>query len=306
MKDTLKKIVAVALAVMFIPLISRAFVPKREQKVTLYCEDRGKKISVNLKEYVIGALACEMPASFSLEALKAQSCAIFTNAIRSSAAGEEYVNRVSEKNLSGYTTKKILKEKWGNNFENYYSKLESAVDSTFGMVIACDNSPILAAYHSMSSGKTESAENVWGKKVSYLVPVESEGDTFCADLESEKTVSVDAAREIFKTALPDTFLPQVDSLLITDIKKSDSGTVLSAVVGDKELSGQKIRSLFSLRSACFDVTIENGNVTFKTYGYGHGVGLSQYGADFMARQGKSFAEILNHYYPSTTLMYIAQ
>ncbi len=306
MKSVLKKVLAIALAITFIPLVSLLFSRPKDDKITLFCEDSGKKISVKMRDYVIGALACEMPASFSSEALKAQSCAIFTNALRSKAAGEEYVNRVSIKNLLGYTTPKILKQKWGNNFEIYYEKIEDAVDSVWGRVIAHEGKPILAAYHSMSPGKTESAENVWGEKVPYLVAVDSEGDTFCAEFVSEKTVSADAAREVFKTALPETFLPQVDALLITDIKKSDSGTVLSLVVGDSELTGQKIRSLFSLRSACFDVAIQDGNITFKTYGYGHGVGLSQYGADFMARQGKTFEQILSHYYPTTSLMYIKQ
>ncbi len=303
MKQGLKKLAAVTLALLVLPLCSLLFYNNTKDKTALYSEEKNKIIYVDTKEYIIGALACEMPASFHTEALKAQAVAIYTNAVRSQSAGEQYVCKINESELLGYTTAKILKQKWGNSFDTYYKKLEDAVDSVYESVITYQSMPILAAYHSLSNGKTESAQNVWGQKVPYLVSVESEGDTFSPDLVSTKTFSVEEAREILKNAFPDTFLPQVDSLLMTNINKSDAGTVLSLVVGDKEVTGQKIRSLFSLKSACFDVKIENQTVTFTVSGYGHGVGLSQYGADFMARQGKTYKEILNHYYKDTEIMY---
>lgn len=299
----LKKLVAVTLALLILPLCSLLFYKNTENKTALFSEKKNKVIYVDTRDYIIGALACEMPASFHTEALKAQAVAIYTNAVRSQNAGEQYVCKINENELLGYTTAKILKQKWGKTFDTYYKKLADAVDSVYKSVITYDSKPILAAYHSLSAGKTENAENVWGQKVPYLVSRESDGDTFCSELTSTKTFTVKEAREILSTAFPDTFLPQVDSLLMTNINKSDAGTVLSLVVGDKEVTGQKIRSLFSLKSACFDAKIAEGSLTFTTYGYGHGVGLSQYGADFMARQGKTYKEILKHYYNGTEIMY---
>lgn len=303
MKNALKKLVAVTLALLVLPLCSLLFFRKSDDKFALFSEDKGKIIYLDKREYVIGALACEMPVNFHTEALKAQAAVIYTNAVRSQSLGKEYVSKINESNLSGYAGEKVLKEKWGKNFDTYYKKLSDAVDSVYKSVITYNSKPILAAYHTLSNGKTESAENVWGEKVPYLVSAESEGDTFSPELASTATYDITAAREILKSALPDTFLPQVDSLLITNVKKSDAGTVLSLVVGDKEVTGQKMRSLFSLKSACFDVKIENKALTFTVYGHGHGVGLSQYGADFMARQGKTYTEILKHYYKDTEIMY---
>ena len=98
-------------------------------------------------------------------------------------------------------------------------------------------------------------------------------------------------------------MPELDSLLFTDLEYSSSGTLISAVVGDKQISGQKIREIFALRSANIEIGAENSKIIFTTKGYGHAVGLSQYGADFLGRQGKDFKEILKHYYKGTSLLY---
>lgn len=303
MKEVFKSALALLLMFTLIPLSAFLFTDNSKGNFTLYDIDRDKVFSVPPRQYVIGALCSEMPPSFHKEALKAQAVAIYTNAIRLTYMENEYIAKVSPKKLYGYTTEKILKERWGKNFKAYFEKMSSAVDEVLGTVVTYKDKPILAAYHSMSSGKTESAENVWGQSLPYLKAVESEGDKLAADLVKAKTVSSDEARKILKTALPDTFLPEVDSLLFTDFKYSDSGTLISAVVGDREISGQKIRELFSLRSAAIEISVENSKITFTTKGYGHAVGLSQYGADFLGRQGKDFKEILKHYYKGTSLLY---
>jgi stage II sporulation protein D len=286
-----------------IPLTAFFFVDNSKGKFRVYDIDRDKLLTLSPREYVIGALASEMPPSFHKEALKAQAVAIYTNAIRSVYSESEYIAKVSPKRLHGYTNEKILKERWGKNFEFYSEKMSAAVDEVLGTVIVYKDKPILAAYHSMSGGKTESAENVWGQSVSYLTPVESEGDKLAADLVKSREFSSKEAREILKFALPETFLPEVDTLLFTDLEYSDSGTLLSAVVGDKKISGQKIRKIFSLRSAFIEISAQDGKVIFTTKGYGHAVGLSQYGADFLGRQGSDFKEILKHYYKGTSLLY---
>lgn len=303
MKEVFKSALALFLMLTLIPLTAFFFVDNSKGKFRVYDIDRDKLITLSPREYVIGALASEMPPSFHKEALKAQAVAIYTNAVRSVYSESEYIARVSPKRLHGYTNEKILKERWGKNFEFYFEKMSAAVDEVLGTVIVYKDKPILAAYHSMSGGKTESAENVWGQSVSYLTPVESEGDKLAADLVKSREFSSKEAREILKFALPETFLPEVDTLLFTDLEYSDSGTLLSAVVGDKKISGQKIREIFSLRSAFIEISAQDGKVIFTTKGYGHAVGLSQYGADFLGRQGSDFKEILKHYYKGTALLY---
>ncbi len=302
MKKTLKLYACILLALTIIPLTVFFFYRNDNGKFCVKNIDNNKTLKLSHKEYVLGALSCEMPASFHIEALKAQATAIYTNAVREKALGNEHVAEISIKNLRGYTDEKTLKEKWGANFNAYYNKLSSAVDSVLGEVITYEEKPILAAYHSMSSGKTESAENVWGAKVNYLTPVLSEGDTFSPEHKSEKIIPTAEIREKLKSALPETHLPEVDSLLFTDIIRSDSQTVLSLIVGDKQISGAKIRELFSLRSAAFEIEVLENQIKFITLGYGHGVGLSQYGADFMARQGSNYENILKHYYPNIKIM----
>ena len=132
--------------------------------------------------------------------------------------------------------------------------------------------------------------------------VDSLGDTYNANLISEKTVSYSVVRKILSEEFEDAFLPQDNNLLFTDLEYSPSGTLLNCTVGNVKVSGQKLRLLFSLRSACISINFEETAVTFSVEGYGHGVGLSQYGADFMARQGSSWQEIIRHYYKGTDIM----
>lgn len=300
MKRILKLYVSILLVLTLFPLSVFVFYKNDSDKFYVKNTDNNKTLKLSQKEYVLGALCCEMPPTFHKEALKAQAVAIFTNAVREKELNQ--LTEISIKNLKGYTDRETLKEKWGKNFSYYYDKMSEAVDEVLGKVITYQNAPILAAYHSMSSGKTESAENVWGEKVNYLTPVLSEGDTFAADYKIEKFISINEVREKLSESFPETYLPELDTLLFTDITRSDSKTVLSLVVGDKNVTGKQIREIFSLRSAAFEIEVMENEIKFACYGYGHGVGLSQYGADFMARQGSSYEQILNHYYSQTKLM----
>lgn len=303
MKRIFKLYVSILLVLTLLPLCVFIFYKNDNGKIYVKNTDNSKTLKLTYKEYVLGALSCEMPPTFHKEALKAQAVAIFTNAVREKEL--DNITEISIKNLKGYTDQKTLKEKWGNNFSFYYNKMSEVVDEVLGQVITYQNKPILAAYHSMSSGKTESAENVWGEKVKYLTPVLSEGDTFSADYKNEKVIPIKEVREKLSKAFPETYLPELDTLLFTDIALSDSKTVLSLVVGDKKVTGRQIREMFSLRSAAFEIEVLENEIKFITFGYGHGVGLSQYGADFMARQGSTYEQILNHYYSQTTLMQVS-
>ncbi len=305
MKEFLKSAAAIFVMLTLIPLTAFLFVENSDGYFYINDKSLGEK-KLSEREYVIGALASEMPPTFHIEALKAQAVAIYTNAFRERAAGEKYAAQVDIENARGYLDNKALKERWGKSYDVYMAKMEKAADSVLGCIAAHKGAPIVAAYHSLSSGKTESAENVWGGAVPYLSAVDSAGDTYNAGLEAIKTIAANEVRSILSKAFPKAFLPQDNGLLFTDFKVSESGTVLSCTVGNVSASGQKIRELFSLRSACFSVKCEGENLVFTTKGYGHGVGLSQYGADFMARQGKGYEEILKHYYVGVQLMQAKQ
>ena len=269
----------------------------------------GEVNRVSERDYVCGAVAAEMPASYHTEALKAQAVAAHTYALR---LREQQKQKPDEDlkgadfsadpgNLKGYMTEAGAKQFFGSNFEERWKKITDAVDEVFHYCIVYEEEPIIAAYHAISFGKTENAENVWTSAVPYLTAVESEGDKLSPDYETSVSFSCDEVRTKLKAAFPDCKLDDDPSQWFTKLECSDSGTVLNLFVGDQETTGKEIRSIFSLRSANFTVSYENDTFTFQVLGYGHAVGLSQYGADYMARQGSSWVEILLHYYPTAQI-----
>ena len=269
----------------------------------------GEVTEVSVRDYVIGAVCAEMPASFEPEALKAQAAAAHTYAERqralerakpdASLKGADFSNDTSK--YQGYFTKEQIKQYYGENFDEYYGKVSKAVDEVLPYILTYNGSPIISAFCSMSSGKTESAENAWGTAVDYLVPVDSSYDTSAPKYMEEVRFNAEALRDKLGSAFPDIKLEGDISewLAVTDV--SESGTVLTLTAGDKSISGNELRSALGLRSACFDIRYENDSAVITTRGFGHGVGMSQYGADAMAKDGHSWQEIVAHYYPGCTI-----
>lgn len=163
----------------------------------------------------------------------------------------------------------------------------------------------MAAYHSMSSGTTEDASNVWTGSEPYLVPVESFGDTLAPDYETTERFPVQEVAEKLQNAWPDISLGEDPAGWLKVTERSEGGYVTGMTAGDRAIHGKELRSLLGLRSSDFTVACDGASFTFTVRGYGHGVGLSQYGADYLARQGATFDEILAHYYPGATLGVIA-
>lgn len=264
----------------------------------------GEVIEVPVREYVIGAVCAEMPASFSEEALKAQAVAAHTYAERqrmrekasptSELKGADFSNDTSK--YQGYFTEEQAKQFFGDNFEPNYKKISDAADEVLDYIIMYNDEPIISAFHSMSSGKTESAENAWGASVDYLVPVDSSYDRSAPKYMDEIRYNREVLENKLETAFPDIKLGDDISSWIKVGDVSDSGTVLTVSAGDRTVSGSELRSALTLRSACFDVRFEGEEAVFTTRGFGHGVGMSQYGADAMAKDGKNWREILEHYY----------
>ena len=264
----------------------------------------GEVLSLSMRDYIIGAVCAEMPASFESEALKAQAVAVHTYAVRQ----QQLEARSSTPELQGaslsndssryqaYFTKSQAMQFYGTGFDSAYEKITAAVDEVLPYILTYEDEPVLAAFCSMSSGSTESAENVWGQAVPYLVPADSTADENAPNFLTETEFTAAGLKALLEKAFPeaDFSSPVEEWLRVTE--ESDSGTVLTAEAGGAPVTGQQVRTALSLRSAAFEVRWDGNMCTVITKGCGHGVGMSQYGADAMARAGSDWREILMHYY----------
>lgn len=272
-------------------------------------ESTGRVMEVETKDFVRGALAAEMPPNFHPEALKAQAVAAHSYAVWLTLQREQRpvetlkgaTLTADPENWKGYTTEKIFRARYGSLSDEYWNDICQAADAVSGYLLSYDGEPAAAAYHSMSSGITEDAANVWEASVPYLIPVDSPGDPLAPDYETSVTVAEKRMRELLETACPGVSLPDDPAEWMTVSDRSEGGYALNIQAGDSALAGTELRTLLGLRSANFDIVYDGTAFVFTVRGYGHGVGLSQYGADYLARQGMDFEEILAHYYPGTAL-----
>lgn len=255
----------------------------------------GEITELSSEDYIFGVVAAEMPALYHEEALKAQAVAAYTFACCRKAENKdkEYDITADHTIDQSFITKEVAREKWGDNADQYIEKIKKAVEQTNGYLITCDGEPITAVYHAISSGKTEDCKNVWGSERSYLKPVSSEGDKLAVNYISEVTLTADELKEKLKSEL--TFKGEPKDYF-GKATRTDSGTVTEIAVCSKKLTGFTIQKALSLRSANFEIKYQDNSFTFTVYGAGHGVGMSQNGANYMAKQGSSYKEILTHYY----------
>lgn len=277
-----------------------------ESVITVFLSDTKKNLTVSEFEYVCGSVAAEMPLMYHEEALKAQAIACYTNSLRlKNSKNKSGLNGadISDNPAThqGYLTREERKEKWGDDYQKYESKLETIVKAVEGEYLTYDGEYCLCAFSAICTGTTESAENVWGEKIPYLVSVKSSGDTLSPQYSSTNTFT----KSQFISIMKDLGVSINSKTNLEDIigksKTSKAGTVLKIEINKKSLTGEQMRSAFSLRSSAFKITATENEVIFKVSGYGHGVGMSQYGADYMARQGSTYDEILKHYYKGVNL-----
>lgn len=271
-----------------------------ELTVTVFSEKAGRIITLGLEEYITGVVAGEMPVSFGDEALKAQAVAARSYTMYRIAHGSENIPShqgaqlcSDPKHCKAYVTREELAEKWGNETaNNIFEKARASVEATRGQILTYEGEPALAVFHASSNRLTESAEAVWGRHVPYLVSVETPEET-------EPQVAVFTRGELADLLAPygvkfsDTDLPQLEF--------DDAGRVAYVVFGETSVSGKDVREALGLRSTDFSLVILDGEYIFTVRGYGHGVGMSQYGAKAMAAEGKTYMEILAHYYPGTQI-----
>ncbi len=259
-----------------------------DTKVRVLSSEKGSVSEMTLDDYVLCSLVAEMPLSFDIQALKAQAVAIRTYTVRCMCYGPKHENADV---CDDYRCCQSMIYPKDIYFD--VSKAQKAVTDTSGIIAVYDGQPILAAYHSSSVGSTKSSEQVWGGKLDYLVPVFAPEDKsvsqYTTILQKKKIKSA-----FEKNGLYGNFTFQTDADGMCAGVKSDKGF----------LSAGQIRRIASLRSDIFTVTEEDDCYVFTTYGFGHGVGMSQYGADALAQNGYSFYEILKHFYTGISFAFL--
>ena len=280
---------------------------QRDSAVLLTVQDGETVESMALDQYLRGVVRGEMPASFELEALKAQAAAERTYVYYQLAAGRKEAHPDADVCTDpgcccAWLSEEAAREKWGEDFDGWESRIEEAVAATDGQTALYDGQPILAVFHSSSAGKTAEAGDVWSGDVPYLRSVDSpEGEETVPNYYSAAEFTAAEAKTLLAQAHPELTFSGGPDKWFGAVERDDSGRVSTVEVCGAPLRGVEVRRIFSLRSACFTIDAAAEKVTFRVTGYGHGVGMSQYGANELARQGKTWQEILTWYYADVTV-----
>ena len=251
------------------------------------------EMEIDLEEYVIGTMASQIPADYEKEALKCQATIQRTNILNEM---ERMKTNEGEKLPFSYLTTVDMEEKWGKkNWEFYYGKLKQAVLQTKGSYITYQGNYIEAYYHPVSVGMTVSAKELLGKEVKYLQSVESNQDVESKEYMTSKTISYEEAVSILKDNEIEVTEKEVETSLKVR-KKTNLGYIQELEVGKNIVTGEKWKEWFHLSSSNFYLENYENQLRMISIGQGHGMGLSQYGANKMAEEGKNSDEILKYYY----------
>ena len=260
----------------------------------------GTVAEMTMADYLWSVVAAEMPAAFEPEALKAQAVTARTYALWKMAAGDaDHPDADVCTDITccqAYITPEQAAVNWGSAAAVYKQKITSAVNSTNGQVITYEGEPIQAVFFSSAAGRTEDAVAVWGSAVPYLVGVDSPEGEGVPNYETEVTLAAAELKKLVLARYPGADLSGSPKDWFQNRTLTASGRVDTMDVGGITLKGTEVRTLFGLRSACFTVETDTDTITFHVTGYGHGVGMSQYGANALAKEGKTCEEILKWYY----------
>jgi stage II sporulation protein D len=282
-----------------------SFRPVRDSAQSLTVMTDGGKVDMTMHDYLVGVVAAEMPADFRPEALKAQAVAARTYAVYGELAGKHKSDGADVCTdpdcCQAWRSEDQLKKGWGDKYKDRLASVTAAVEATDGQYLCSGGEPILAAFHSSSGGRTESSVDVWGRAEPYLVSVTSpETDGDVPNFRTTMTAAPIDFRDTILSAHPEADFTGAADTWAGAAEKDESGRVKTLTLGGVKISGEELRELFSLRSTEFELTYD-GNFVFTVTGNGHGVGMSQYGAQIMAESGAGYEEILSHYYPGTEL-----
>ena len=274
----------------------------------LYILDTGTQqvLTVSVRDYLIGAVASEMPMTWPDAALQAQavachSYALYCKANNDPAAYSGAYFAADPARRQNFMTDTVLRSYWGVDYAANYARLAALVDEVLDTVVCYEGAAAATSYFAISAGRTEASQNVWSTSLPYLQGVDSAADKDAPDYARTITYTGQQMYDALVLNLglqPDGYS---DAEYFGSCSYTNAGYVRSITVCGTEVSGTKLRSALGLRSACFAIAYANDTFTITTYGYGHGVGLSQYGACAMAQAGSSWQQILQHYYPGTTL-----
>ncbi len=265
--------------------------------VYFHTEDSVKKI--NLEEYLTGVVCAEMSAAFENEALKAQAVAARTYTLYKlkNNKDDEYHKGAfictDFTHCQAWTDINEKSEVWGDSAKTNAQKIKNAISETANEVITYNGDVINAVFHSTSSGNTENAKDVWGKDIPYLVSVKSDGEEASPRFKSEETYTADDFKKLATENIKNV---KFDDILFSDITRTATGSIKTLKIGNKEIEGTQLRKIYNLRSTNTQITQEGDNIIFSVTGNGHGVGMSQYGANHLAKSGLGYADILKHYY----------
>ena len=266
----------------------------------------GTAATLTLADYLWRVVAAEMPASFEREALRAQAVTARTYTLYQMGIGTNPNHPEADMCTDiaccqAYLDPDQAAANWGDGASAYAAKITDAVSSTDGQAIFYEGALIDAVFFSSAAGRTLDAVEVWGGSVPYLTGVESPEGEEVPNYHTTVAVSLEDFRETVLAQYPQADLSGDPSGWFQSLRPTSSGGVNTVEVGGVVVKGSELRSLFGLRSAHFTVTAGAEGVAFSVTGYGHGVGMSQYGANAMARAGASWQEILEHYYTGVTI-----
>lgn len=317
MKKQVEIMIIFAIFLMLLPCL--AFLNKNQQPKAIYSSDTVKilftkenKVSeISMEDYLVGAVLAQMPSSFEPEALKAQAVLAHTYIVSRQQAEKDsptsslkgaYISDNTSVYQSYYTPEQA-KEHYGDDYDDAKKNVTKAVKAVENQILVYAGEPIFVAFHAVSCGCTESSKDMWGIDIPYLVSVKSSWDKNKKGFEKTTEFTADEL-----SALLSKHFKNIDVDLNKDIieieSTSDNGSVISIDVNGTKLSGTEFSNALSLPSPCFSFTLKNDTYTFTTKGYGHLVGMSQYGANAMAKDSKTFEEILSYYFPHTSIQAI--
>ena len=268
--------------------------------INLLHKDTGEVEQVALDTYLCNVVSAEMPADYEIEALKAQAVVARTYTIyKIQNKKHDNADICDDSNCcQAWVSKETRLSRWEESKrENNWAKIEQCVNDTKGEIITYQGKPINAFFHANSGGVTELPVNVWGgSNFPYLQVVETAGEEGYTQYSSEVTLKEDELIEKLKTKYSDIQIDFKNDDSIKILEYTDSNRVKTIKFGNHEISGVETRTILGLRSTNFEITKENGTIKFTVKGYGHGVGMSQTGADTMAKAGNNYQEIINHFY----------
>ncbi len=275
--------------------------------IKLLHSNTGDIEEIDMDTYLLGVVSSEMPADFEEEALKAQAVVARTYTIYKIINGSKHENADicdDSRCCQAWISKEDRFSKWNEEErESNWLKIENAVNSTKGKIIMYEGKPINAFFHSNSGGATETATDVWGgTNYPYLQVVQTSGEDTYRQYSSELLISKNDFISKIKEYHSDFIIDFNIEDQIKILEYTEGERIKKIKIGNLELSGVELRNIFGLKSAKFEINIEDDNIKFNVIGYGHGVGMSQTGADSMAKEGKKYEEIIKHYYTGVEIV----